>query len=566
MITFVIFLFMGQLFSKIFLLFILLPQLLVAAADSVPKHEYRAVWLTVIENLDWPSTQVKVPSDTLRQQRELVLMLDSLQALGVNTVLLQTRVRGNVIYPSAIEPFTGVLTGVEGKNPGYDALAFAIEECHKRSMQLHAWVVTFPLGKADHVKRMGSQSLPRKKRGLCTFYDGSWYMEPGEPETAVYICNLVAEITEKYNVDGLHLDYVRYPDRTTGYPDGKLYRRYGGSLSLADWRRANVTRIAKMVHDTVKAIKPWVRVSCAPLGKYHDLAAYSSKGWNARETVFQEAQDWLRDGFMDILFPMLYFRGNNFYPFVLDWQENSHGRHIVPGVGVYRLLPEYGGWPATEFSRQLFTTRAAGAAGTALFRARHIYENAASAADIYTAVYRGKALVPPLEWATAPLPAAPSPLSVERVGDSLRIEWQCVAAAENHPAVRYNLYAAFGDSVDVDDTANLLQVNLADTVFVWPCRTGKAVSVAVTAVDAYGRESVAARGSVPAFYNRTTEILLPEPFSWGQRLRVYDLCGKLICEERYSTRVGVRALPHGHYRLVVVDRDGAVLHSEYFKK
>ena len=102
-----------------------------------PKREYRAVWLTTIENLDWPKTKVKSPADIDRQKGELTALLDSLKRYNINTILLQTRVRGDVIYPSAIEPFSAVLTGKAGKSPGYDPLAFAIEECHKRGMQLH---------------------------------------------------------------------------------------------------------------------------------------------------------------------------------------------------------------------------------------------------------------------------------------------------------------------------------------------------------------------------------------------------------------------------------------------
>ena len=144
---------------------------------SVPKYEYRAVWLTTIENLDWPRTVVRDAAGAERQKAELVAILDSLQALNVNMVLLQTRVRGDVIYPSAIEPFARLFTGVAGKSPMYDPLAFAIDECHKRGMQLHAWIVTLPVGKDDYVRRQGKGALPRRCPDLCTHFKGQWYME-----------------------------------------------------------------------------------------------------------------------------------------------------------------------------------------------------------------------------------------------------------------------------------------------------------------------------------------------------------------------------------------------------
>lgn len=534
---------------------------------SSPKYEYRAVWLTAIENLDWPKTLVKTPADTLAQQRELTNLLDSLQALNVNTVLLQTRVRGDLIYPSAIEPFSHVFTGVSGGNPGYDPLAFAIAECHKRGMQLHAWVVALPLGKKEHIKRLGTRSLTRTHRALCTYYKDSWYMEPGNPETADYLCRIAEEITTNYAVDGIHLDYIRYPDRTNGYPDTKLHRTYGNGLSLADWRRKNISHIAKRVYSTVKSIKPWVRVSCAPLGKYADLTCYSSYGWNARDAVFQEAQEWLRDGYMDILFPMLYFKDNHFYPFVLDWQENSYGRHIVPGVGIYRLLPEYGAWQPIEIKRQLFTSRSAGTAGTALFRTQHIIESSEAQA-VYSSVYPKRALVPPLAWASVPAPEKPATLSVNRVGDTFTLTWDSVMPAAGHPATRYNVYAALGDIVDIENVDNIdnLLCTTTSTSFVWECRTNSAIALAVTAVDAYGRESAPALWNCESSRTAVTNIFLPQPRTWGMRIEVFDIYGRSLYKGRYSALLVVAGLAPGDYLLKIYGSDGRVVDSRYFRR
>ena len=131
---------------KLILLAILLAFPLHSSAQQAhqPKHEYRAVWLTTIKGLDWPKEEHR--ADTAMQKAHLCAVLDSLQAIHVNTILLQTRVRGDLIYPSQIEPFAPVFTGRHGVGPGYDPLAFAIEECHRRGMQLHAWLVTIPLG------------------------------------------------------------------------------------------------------------------------------------------------------------------------------------------------------------------------------------------------------------------------------------------------------------------------------------------------------------------------------------------------------------------------------------
>ena len=122
---------------------------------DAPKREYRAVWLTTIKGLDWPD-ETQAGRDREEEQKEaLCTILDSLQGININTILLQTRIRGDVIYPSRIGPFTQVFTGQHGVAPTYDPLAYVIDECHKRGMQLHAWLVTIPLGDEAHVKAHG---------------------------------------------------------------------------------------------------------------------------------------------------------------------------------------------------------------------------------------------------------------------------------------------------------------------------------------------------------------------------------------------------------------------------
>ena len=547
----------------IFFIISLLAVMVPAAQTMPPKYEYRAVWVTVIENLDWPRTVARDSAGVERQKAGLVSILDSLKALNVNTVLLQTRVRGDVIYPSDIEPFSYLFTGTVGRSPGYDPLAFAIEECHKRGMQLHAWVVTLPLGKDNHVARQGKRSLVRRRRDLCTYYKGQWYMEPGNPAVKDYIVALVKEVVSKYDVDGLHLDYVRYPDRTAGYTDAALYRRYGRGMTLADWRRENITSIARAVYECVKEIKPWVRVSCAPLGKFGDLTRYSSLGWNAYDAVYQDAQGWVRDGIMDILFPMLYFNGNNFYPFVRDWQENSNGRHIVPGIGAYRLLSEYGGWPQLEIERQISTSRSAGTAGTAMFRAEHLL---GCGYGLYEKLHRTKAMLPPISWAKGTAPAAPKVVFASRNDSTMCVGWSSVKGVAAEPAIRYNVYGSLGNSVDVNDIGNLLVSSLTDTTFNWQCRAFRALTLAVTAVDVYGREGE------PSFVTLGSdedvlvqELELPEQQVWGSRIEVSDIYGRIIYKGKYTRRIGVRGVPGGHYVVRIYDRHGGLAYSRHIK-
>jgi hypothetical protein len=175
----------------------------------------------------------------------------------------------------------------------------------------------------------------------------------------------------------------------------------------------NITRIVRSINNTVKMLKPWVKLSCSPIGKYDDLSRYRSNGWNARRRVAQDAQLWLREGLMDQLYPMMYFQGNNFYPFAIDWQENSYGRTIVSGLGIYMLDPKEGRFQLPEIKRQLNVTRQIGM-GHCYFRAKFLLDNIKGVLDYATWFDRHPALIPPMTWAQSTPPTAPTTLEISR--------------------------------------------------------------------------------------------------------------------------------------------------------
>ena len=448
-----------------------------------PKREYRAVWLTTIKGLDWPLEEHR--GDPMAQQNHLRVVLDSLQDIHINTILLQTRVRGDVIYPSSIEPFTPVFMGSYGVAPDYDPLAFAIEECHKRGMQLHAWLVAIPLGDVQYVRGHGRHSLPSKNPGQCTRFKGAWYMEPSHPATVEHLKALVEEIVTRYDVDGIHFDYIRYPEYSGTYPDELFYSKHRCGMNKADWRRANITHLMSTLYSKVKQFKPWVCVSAATLGKYDDVARYSSYGWNAYHTVYQEAQEWLREGVVDALFPMLYYSENHFYPFVDDWGEHSHGRHVVAGIGTYQLHEEEKNWPLEEVVRQLHVVRAHTAiTGTAQFRSRFVTANVKGVYDLLKYVNPYPALVPSLLWMNIAPPSAPTGFRVVTDKYAVILTWEPLEG------VTYNVYSSDTYPVDITNPANLCKAYSRDS-----CYTEHIPSLvyprhyAITAIDRYGNES-----------------------------------------------------------------------------
>ncbi len=440
-----------------------------------PKHEVRAVWLTTIGGIDWPHSYAKAtnPSAIRRQQQELCTILDQLQQANINTVLIQTRVRATTIYPCNQEPWDGCLSGNPGQSPGYDALQYAIDECHKRGMECHAWVVTIPIGKWNGV---GCRNLRATHPELLRKIGEDGYMNPEHLGTADYLANICADLTRRYDIDGIHLDYIRYPETwTIRAAKGSSQ----GDLKAPEARRACITRIVRAIHDAVKTQKPWVKMSCSPIGKYADLARYSSHGWNARDKVCQDAQAWLRDGLMDQLYPMMYFRANQFYPFAIDWAENSYGRTVVPGLGIYFLDPREGKWQLQDVERQLQLLRQLNL-GHTFFRSDFFTRNVKGIYD-YTRNYidRYPALVPPMTWQSAQRPAAPTRLDVS-YGGNTQLSWTGTSPF-------YNIYASKEYPVDISDARNLMAQRISGRQFSMP--THQEYYYAVTAMDRYGNES-----------------------------------------------------------------------------
>ncbi len=501
-------------------------------AQTSPKYEIRAVWLTTIGGIDWPHS---FDEDT--QKEEMCTILDQLKKAGINTVFLQTRVRATTIFPSELEPWDWCITGESGKAPSYDPLQFAIEECHKRGMQLHAWVVTIPIGKWS---KNGCAALRKKYPKIVKRIGDEGYMNPEKPETADYLAEVCNEIVSGYDVDGIHLDYIRYPETW--------------KLRVSrDKGRENITFITKTIYQKVKEQKPWVMVSCSPIGKHDDLSRYKSNGWNARTRVCQDAQQWLKDSIMDALFPMMYFKGNNFYPFAIDWQEHSYGRLVVPGLGIYFLDPKEGKWSIEVVERQMHVLRQLGL-GHCYFRSKFFTDNHQGIYDFGSEMDAVPALIPPMSWLSDTIPHAPRMFMIERGN---RLTW---LAEKDHI---YNVYASKDYPVDVTQASNLVATRLTRGEMI--VDENNLLNYAVTAQDRYGQESEPSQLEFPLFDNRQPEfrddpkriirasysvILPPKPTTLdAQYLLVQTLQGQTVATIPFDgLKMNTSQLPEGVYQ------------------
>jgi uncharacterized lipoprotein YddW (UPF0748 family) len=521
---------------------------------ATPKHEVRAMWLTTIGGLDWPRTYATNTSTIEMQKAELRQILDDYQRAGINTVLLQARVRATTIYPSKYERWDGCVSGQPGRAPGYDPLAFAIEECHRRGMELHAWVVTIPIGKWTSY---GCNRLRKKYPSLVKKIGVEGYMDPEKIQTATYLADMCQEIVERYDVDGIHLDYIRYPEAWKQ----KVSKSRG---------RENITAIVRAISNRVKSRKPWVKMSCSPIGKYDDLPRYSSRGWNARTVVCQDAVAWMNNGLMDALFPMMYFQGDNFYPFAVDWKQRCGEKIVAPGLGIYFMSPREKNWSLDVITREMAVLRQNGM-GHAFFRSRFFTDNlkgifnfTANEFNVYPA------LPPAMTWVNRNAPTAPENLVVDTV--SMTMSWDKSLPMNDSPNVLYNIYSSNIAPVDITDARNLMLTRIEKNsvrIQIEPRRY-----YAVTAIDRYGNESKPLQSHKPMGADSETKPLptgsrmmacdgnvltLPEsnePIDFSYYV-IETMQGNIVKTVSGKTsRLNVAQLPEGMYQVRTIGKKG----------
>jgi uncharacterized lipoprotein YddW (UPF0748 family) len=236
------------------------------AQSLEPKHEFRAVWIATVENIDWPSKK-GLPVD--QQKAEFINILDMHYKNGMNAVIVQIRPVVDAFYPSTLEPWSEYLNGKQGlpPTPFYDPLKFMIEETHKRGMEFHAWInpyrAVFNIGKSS----VSPSNITKIKKEWAVTYGKFKWLDPGLPEVRQHTARVVKDIVSRYDVDAIHMDDYFYPYKEAGeFPDGKSFAKYGNGMSRADWRRANVDSIIQLLSETIKNTNARVKFGISPFG------------------------------------------------------------------------------------------------------------------------------------------------------------------------------------------------------------------------------------------------------------------------------------------------------------
>ena len=388
------------------------------------RREFRGVWVASVDNIDWPS----VPGlSTREQQEELIAILDRAAALRLNAVILQVRPGADALYASPYEPWSEYLTGKMGKapNPWYDPLEFAVNEAHKRGIELHAWFNPYrarhPSAKSapspDHISRTEPQLVKRYGKHL--------WMDPGEPAVMQHTIRVVLDVVKRYDIDGVHVDDYFYPykekDRRGNnieFPDASSYRRYrnsGGTLGRDDWRRENVDSLIRRVYVGIKATKPWVKFGISPFGTWRPGYPPQMGGrFDSYAELYGDSRKWILNGWADYFTPQLYwptYHPDLSYSILLPWwvEQNAKGRHMWPGNYIDKVTGTPSGWPAQELLDQIALTRAQrGATGNVYFSMRSLmYGRDGLPEKLAAGPYATRALVPASTWLDSVPPAAP---------------------------------------------------------------------------------------------------------------------------------------------------------------
>ena len=383
------------------------------------QREMRGLWIATVANIDWPSRNNLSQS---QQRAELVDIMNRAEAAGINTIVFHVRPAGDALYESSLEPWGIMLTGAQGTSPGYDPLSFAIEEAHRRGMELHAWVNPFRAGNTSDTVKMVAPHLFKSRRDLIRIYGSNIWMDPGEPDVQDHSMRVIADIVKRYDIDGIHADDYFYPyqindnaGNVVPFPDDATYSKYSGGLPRNDWRRANIDRFVERMYREVHALKPTVKVGLSPFGIWRPGFPPGITGLDAYNTIYADSRKWLQQGWVDYLAPQLYWSiasSGQSYPLLLDWwvSQNAMNRHVWPGLASYRVNDgTSSAFSLSEIPDQIKATRSKSTGNFLYNTSWTLKQNGGALANVLAAdVYRNSALVPAMPWLDSSPPPMPS--------------------------------------------------------------------------------------------------------------------------------------------------------------
>ena len=371
----------------------------------LPKKEMRAAWVATVYELDWPMGEYNVAA----QKQKYIAYLDKFKQLNMNAVFVQIKGMGDAFYNSPYEPWSVAIAGygTRGKDPGYDVLKFMLDEAHARGLEFHAWINPFRIATRPSNATAYPPLHPSVQPGWVVSHEKWQLYNPAIPEARQRLADIVKDIITKYDVDGIHMDDYFYPDPSSAgamVSDADDYATYGaGYANIQDFRRANVDKAIKGVHDVIVANKPQVVFSISPTSNFD---------YN-RNTLYADIVKWASEGWMDVVIPQIYQHGD-FATRLNNWDRFNNKPHLMVGHAIYTDLRP----TPTQLTNELNLIKSKKAAvGSLFYSAKYLNSDPELVAKIADR-YSSPAVIPFLGREVAPAPAAPQNLRLE--GNTLK--------------------------------------------------------------------------------------------------------------------------------------------------
>ncbi|MEV0402768.1 family 10 glycosylhydrolase [Actinoallomurus sp. NPDC050550] len=465
------------------------------SAPATAQRQLRGVWIASVTNIDWPSSP-GLP--IARQQAEYVRLLDNAVARHLNAVFVQVRPTADAFWPSPYEPWSQWLTGTQGKNPGYDPLAFLVREAHARGLEFHAWFNPYRVSMKADPSLLTPDHPARRHPGWVHPYGGKLYYDPGIPAVRRFVERAMLDAVRRYDIDGVHFDdyFYPYPSGGADFPDDATFARYGsGFADKASWRRHNIDLLVREMDRRIHALKPWVKFGISPFGiwrnKTSDPEGSDTNGTESYTAISADTRGWVKKRWIDYIAPQVYwyigFAIADYAKLVPWWARQVAGTGVQLYIGQADYRQGAAGQAApwqdpAELSRHLtFDQAYPQVAGDIHFSAKDMDADRIGAVSRMVADhYARPALVPLMPRLGGRAPHRPQP-----VVEGSTVTWRPVRGA-----ARYAVYRFDGPAAGCDlDEAHRVAVTGGTSFTDGTAEPGRAYVYVVTALDRLWNES-----------------------------------------------------------------------------
>jgi uncharacterized lipoprotein YddW (UPF0748 family) len=474
---------------------------------NAPKREFRAAWIQAVNG------QFKGVPTAVIQQR-LIAQLNSLQAAHFNAIIFQVRPEADALYQSSIEPWSRFLSGVQGQapNPYWDPMQFMIDECHKRGMEFHAWINPYRV-KTSLGNQLAASNVANVHPDWFIAYGDQLFFDPALPESRNFIISVVKDIVSRYDVDGIHMDDYFYPYPKAGVPfnDDASFARYGGGFKdRGDWRRSNVDVLIRKIHETVRALKPWVKFGVSPFGIYRnqhsDPLGSETNGLQNYDDLYADVLMWARKEWIDYNIPQIYWQighpAADYETLVRWWAKNSQNRPLFIGQSVSNTVSNRDPQNPNinQMYRKMLLERSfQSIEGSCQWPASDVTDNKGGYRDsLVNNYFKYPALVPVFDFMDNVAPKKVRKLKPLWTEDGYILFWTAPKANdEMNVAKEYVVYRfAKGEDRDTSDPSHIVTIT-PNTFYKLPYEDGKTTYYyVVTATDRLHNESAVAKKKV----------------------------------------------------------------------